>query len=391
MAFSVAVDLSCLIERPLTGVGYYARNLFRASVEQVAGIRLRAFVSSAQERPDDLAEILRGAEKLAAFRFPTRWKDALWTRYEWPPVEWFTGKSDIVHGGFHLLPPSRAAKRVVTIHDLSGMRRAAIHHDAAQAAQRRLLAHAIPRADGIFAVSQSCRADVIELLGANPDKVFVVPGGVMLDEFDGALDEVLLDSVRRRHEIDGDYLIHLGTLEPRKNLERLVEVYARLADRHADLPQLVLAGGKGWMYEPLFEAIERHGLAKRVICTGYLGRRDAVALLRGALALVYPSLYEGFGLPVLEAMAARVPVLTSNVSALPEVIGSTGILVDDPENEEELGAALTRLVFERGDEDERVEAAWLRAQKMTWGHSARALKRSYQAVLDGTGYSPANL
>ncbi len=371
----------------MTGVGYYTRNLFRAVIEEETGVGLRAFTASAQPQPEDLREMLGGVDRFATYRFPTRWKNALWTRFEWPPMAWFTGETDIVHGGFHLLPPSRRAKRVVTVFDLAGMRLDAIHDDTKQAVHRRLLAHAIPRADGIFAISQSCRADVIELLGADPDKVYVVPGGVTLEEFEGPLDASLLKTLRAQHGIDGDYLIHLGTLEPRKNLARLVEVYARMAARHDDMPQLVLAGGKGWMYDAIFEAIERHGLASRVICTGYLSRADAVMLLKGARACVYPSLYEGFGLPVLEAMAARVPVLTSNVSSLPEVIGDMGILVD-PENEADLEAGLNRLIFETGDEADRVEAAWQRAQGMTWSHSARILAHSYQAVLDGAGYAP---
>ena len=237
----------------------------------------------------------------------------------------------------------------------------------------------MPRADGVVAISQSCRADVIELLNADPAKVHVVPGGVILEEFSGPLDEARLADARLRHGIDGPYWIHLGTLEPRKNLKRLVEAYARLRARH-EVPRLVLAGGEGWMFGPVLEAITRLGLEKEVIRTGYLPREDAVALLRGAQGCVYPSLYEGFGLPVLEAMAARVPVLTSNVSSLPEVIGDTGILVE-PEDDESLDAGLERLLLDCGTEAARVEAAWERAQGMTWDHSAQALLAAYRAVL----------
>jgi len=307
-------------------------------------------------------------------------KNELWTRVEWPPMSWWLGATDIVHGGFHLLPLSRNAKRMVTVFDLAGMRRTAIHEDASLALHRKLLSHAAPRADGIVAISQSCRADVVELLNVDPARVHVVPGGVQLDEFAGPLDDARLAAARLRHGIDGPYWIHLGTLEPRKNLKRLVEAYARLRARH-EVPRLVLAGGEGWMFAPVLEAIARHGLEKDVIRTGYLAREDAVALLRGAQGCVYPSLYEGFGLPVLEAMAARVPVLTSNVSSLPEVIGDTGILVE-PENDESLDAGLAQLLLDRGAESARVEAAWTRAQGMTWDHSAKALLAAYRAVLD---------
>lgn len=371
----------------MTGVGYYTRNLFGALASGDFPVIVRPFLASAQALPDDVPAMLAGMARPATFRFPTRWKNALWTRYEWPPLEWFTGKSAIVHGGFHLLPPARHAKRVVTVFDLAGMRRSAIHDDAGQAMHRQLLAHAIPRADAILAISQSCRQDIIELLDADPEKVHVVPGGVTLSEFDGPIDQQLLSRLRARHDINGKYIIHLGTLEPRKNLARLVEVYARLAARHDELPTLVLAGGKGWMYDAIFEAIERHKLTSRVKTTGYLSRLEAITLLRSAQACVYPSRYEGFGLPVLEAMAARVPVLTSDVSSLPEVIGDTGILVD-PEDEDSMEAGLSRLLFERDDEMVRVEAAWQRAQGMTWHHSAQTLVGAYTSVLAGRGYVP---
>jgi glycosyltransferase involved in cell wall biosynthesis len=379
-SFSIAADLSCLASRPITGVGYYTGHLFDALLRQSPGLDLRVFACAAKPMPEEVHGFGARTSRFSGPRVPTRLKNGLWTRAEWPPMSWWLGETDIVHGGFHLLPPSRTAKRMVTIFDLAGMRRSAIHEDASLALHRKLLTHAVPRADGIVAISQSCRADVIELLNADPAKVHVVPGGVMLEEFSGPLDEARLADARQCYGVDGPYWIHLGTLEPRKNLKRLVDAYARLRARH-EVPRLVLAGGEGWMFGPVLEAITRHGLEKEVIRTGYLPREDAVALLRGAQGCVYPSLYEGFGLPVLEAMAARVPVLTSDVSSLPEVIGDTGILVE-PEDEGSLDAGLERLLLDRGTESARVEAAWSRAQGMTWDHSAQALMAAYRAVLE---------
>lgn len=377
-SISVAADLSCLASRPITGVGYYTGHLFDALLRREDKPALRVFACGARVLPVEVSALGGQAERFAGPRIPTRLKIALWTGPEWPAMSWWLGETDIVHGGFHLLPPSRRAKRMVTVFDLAGMRRTGIHEDASLAMHRKLLSHGVPRADGIIAISQSCRDDLVELLGADPAKIHVVPGGVVLDEFSGPLDEEALAGARVRYGIAGPYWIHLGTLEPRKNLLRLVEAYGRLRARH-EVPKLVLAGGEGWMFGPVLEAIARLGLERDVIRTGYLPRADAVALLRGARGCVYPSLYEGFGLPVLEAMAARVPVLTSNVSSLPEVIGDTGILVA-PEDEESLEAGLERLLLETGTESARVQAAWQRSQGMTWDHSATALVRAYAAV-----------
>jgi len=371
----------------MTGVGYYTQHLFEALMARDDGPDLRILASNAGRLPEELATFGARASRYKALRFPTRWKNMLWTRWEWPRMDHLLGRTDIVHGAFHLLPPSRHAKRVVTVFDLAGMRRANVHEDSALSLHRQLLEHAIPRAAGIFAISRSCRDDVIELLGAEPERVHVVPGGVVLDEFTGPIDEERLAAAKARFGIAGPYLIHLGTLEPRKNLPRFIEAYARLRERHGPLPQLVLAGGKGWMYEPIFEAIAAYHLEEAVIWTDYLSREDAVALLRGARGCVYPSLYEGFGLPALEAMAARVPVLTSDVSSLPEVVGDTGILVS-PEEGASIEAGLERLLFETDTEAVRVEAARRRAEGMTWDHSAASLLRAYRAVLDGAGAQP---
>ena len=375
----IGLDVSCLVPQPLTGVGYFTLHLVDAFLERYPGCDVRLFASSAQGAPAVLDGLARRATRCRSVRFPTRLKTALWTRAAWPPIEWFTGAVDIAHGCFHLLPASRGARRVVTVYDLSGMRQAGTHTAGDLALHRRLLAHAVPRADALVAISESCKGDLVELLGANPDRVHVVYGGVAMAEFEGALDTEALSRVRAKFGIEGDYFIHLGTLEPRKNLPRLLEAYARVRERHGELPRLVLAGRAGWMYEAVFETIRRLGLEDAVIHTGYLERAEAVVLLRGAFACVYPSLYEGFGLPVLEAMAARVPVLTSNVSSLPEVIGETGIQVT-PDDVDAIAAGLEDLVERRGEALGRVEAAYARAQDFSWTASAEALAGVYESL-----------
>ncbi len=379
---TIAVDVSCLCARPLTGVGYYTLHLFRALASESPECRLRFFASSA--RGPRLAEDALGAlgESMRCVHWPSRLKHALWTRLEWPPIEWFTGPADIAHGGFHLLPAARGAKRVVTIFDLSGLRCAGTRRESNLAMHLRLLRHAAARADGIIVISQSCRNDVIELLRAPEDRLHVVYGGVFLDEFAGELDLGRLGAVKAAHGIRGEYLIHLGTLEPRKNLPRLIRAYDRVRRMLACPPQLVLAGSAGWMYEDIFETIRASGLEGLAVHTGYLSREDAVLLLRGARACVYPSLYEGFGLPVLEAMAARTPVLTSNVSSLPEVVGACGVLVD-PHSEDAIADGLARLLDNEAAAAARAEAGYARAAAFTWQASARALAGVYQSLSAG--------
>ena len=375
----VAVDLSCLIQQPLTGVGYYTLNLMRALIAQEKEIHFRIFASSAQGAPECLLALGCNCGGVHMVRWPTRLKNLMWTRLGRPPIERFTGDVDIAHGAFHLLPAARKAKRLATIFDLSAIRYPETHDAANVRRHRALLKHAVSRADGLVAISQSCKADLVELLGANPDKVHVVYAGVFLEEFDGKRDEEAEAAAAKRLGVEGEYFIHLGTLEPRKNLPRLLEAYARVRGRFDECPKLVLAGAPGWKFEAVFETVERLNLAEAVIQTGYLDRSDAVRLLRGAYACVYPSLYEGFGVPVLEAMAARVPVLTSNVSSLPEVIGDTGIQVD-PESVDEIEAGLMDLITHRDKALGRTDAAYERAGQFTWANSAAALAAVYRTL-----------
>jgi glycosyltransferase involved in cell wall biosynthesis len=248
--------------------------------------------------------------------------------------------------------------------------------------QKILIAQCARRADLCIAVSESCKRDLIEILGMDEDRIRVVHGGVNLPEFDKEMDQAALDRLKRRLGITRPYFMHLGTVEPRKNLPRLLQAYKRLRDRFPDFPHLVLVGTRGWLYEPTFRTLEELNLGGDVIHCGYMPRDEAVLLLRGAQACVYPSLYEGFGLPVLEAMAARTPVIASNVASLPEVVGDTGVLVD-PTSLDELEAALAD-AYEHGEDEPsraRVEAAYERARHFTWERSAQQLAQVYRSLI----------
>jgi glycosyltransferase involved in cell wall biosynthesis len=196
-----------------------------------------------------------------------------------------------------------------------------------------------------------------------------------LAEFDAPPDTARLDGLRRRFGLDRPYWIHLGTIEPRKNLPRLIRAHGRLRARRADCPPLLLAGAEGWKAEETLAAAA--GAPGGVTLTGYLDRADAVALLRGAAGCVYPSLYEGFGLPVLEAMAARVPVLASNAAALVELSGGA-CLHAEATSEDALEEGLERLMDDTAGSRERVAAGHARARERTWDHSAALLAAAYR-------------
>ena len=376
----IAVDISCLNPQPLTGVGYYTRELLGAFARTQPGFALRLYASGARGPSAPVVTLGEQCGGVSFQRLPTFLKTRLWTTVERPRMDRRTGAVDLAHGGFHLVPAARGVPRLVTVFDLTGLRLAATHTAASQRIHRRYLEHAARRADGFIAISGSCRDDVVELLGVDPARVRLVHGGVDPAPFAGVLDPAALAEVKARHGIRGEYLVHLGTIEPRKNLPRLLEAYARVRRANPGTPSLVLAGKRGWLCGAVFEAIDRLDLEDAVVETGYLSREDAVTLLRGAVGCTYPSLYEGFGLPVLEAMAAGVPVLTSNVSSLPEVAGEAAVYVA-PESVESIAEGLETLMGDTAGREARVAAGLARAECFTWEASAAALADAYRSFL----------
>lgn len=282
--------------------------------------------------------------------------------------------ADVVHTPLLLVPPRRHTPLVVTVHDLT-FRLFPEHHSRwsrtlAEAGLRRV----VRTADAVLADSQATACDLIAQTGIRQERVHVVPCAA-----DARFRPVGYAAVLPKYGIDAPYALYVGTLEPRKNLIGVLEAFARL-----DLPdvKLVVVGAKGWMYDSVFATVEKQGLASRVIFTGYVPDEDLPALMSGAGVFVYPSFYEGFGLPVLEAMQCGAPVITSNVSSLPEVAGDAALLVD-PKDVCELSQAMRRLLTEPGLREEFCGRGLEQAQKFSWQRTAEMTAQVYSDVARG--------
>jgi glycosyltransferase involved in cell wall biosynthesis len=226
-------------------------------------------------------------------------------------------------------------------------------------------------ASRVIASSQATKDDLVQQCGIEPDKITVVYFGY--DEtMQPVEDEATIEKVKARYGIQGDYVLHVGTLQPRKNLGRLLEAYAmvRKQAKRGETPCLVMAGRKGWLYDQIFQQVERLGLESAVILPGYVPQDDLPALLSGAHLFAFPSLYEGFGLPVLEAMACGTPVLCSNVSSLPEVAGDAALLVD-PLDVKSMAEAMNRLLQDEGLRSQLVERGYRQVRQFSWERCAR--------------------
>ena len=350
--------------RARTGVGEYMHELVRAYTgahqDEVA-----VFTSSWKDRPaPDLATQLRA--RVVDRRVPVGVLNYSWHRFEWPPVERLAGRFDVVHAAHPLLIPARRAAQVITIHDLFFLAspertRAEIRRDYPALAP----AHA-RRADAVITPSAYTGRLVGERFGVDPARIYVCPPGAPRWRVLGG----------GPNTPDGGYVLFVGTLEPRKNVGLLLDAYAALARSSRHVPRLVLAGGATPDAAAWLARIGEPPLKTHVEHIGYVPHDERERLYAGARALVLPSLDEGFGLPVLEAMSAGVPVIVSNRGSLPEVAGSGGTILpaDDPGA---WAAAIDRLAADRGWAASRGAAALERARTFTWSGTAARLRQAY--------------
>jgi glycosyltransferase involved in cell wall biosynthesis len=307
----------------------------------------------------------------------------LWHRLRLPiPVEWFTGPVDIFHSTDFVLPPVRGARTILTVHDLTFMRLPQCAEAGLRAYLNKVVPRSIERADLVLADSQSTQDDLIELLGVSPDKIEVVYAGVER-RFHPMEGEMALQRAKKRYGLDFPFILSLGTLEPRKNFSGLIEAYALMRDkgqvtRDRDL-KLVIAGGKGWLYHEIFARVEELGLGNEVIFPGFVADEDLPALYNLAELFVFPSLYEGFGLPPLEAMACGTPVVTSNRPSLPEVVGEAGLMVEAT-NSLGLAEAIERVLTDENLHREMREKGLQQAVKFTWEAAAGKLLDVYKRL-----------
>ena len=299
-------------------------------------------------------------------RFPVRLLNYCWHRLGWPPVELVAGQFDVVHSPHPLLIPSSRAARVVTIHDLDFLD----HPDHTEAEVYRdysaLVREHARHAEHVIVPSRYTGSEVERRLGIASDRITVC--------HNGAPDWSPRDGWPSR-----GHLLFVGSLAPRKNIVCLLEAYRLLLERRTghDLPPLILAGPPTSHAAEWLSAIESPPLAGRVQCTGYLDRSALRTLYEEAAVLVLPSLHEGFGLPVVEAMTVGVPVVVSDRGALPEVVGGAGLTID-PTRPAQLADAVERMLTDELFARACVERGFQQAAGFTWGRSAQALRDAYQ-------------
>jgi glycosyltransferase involved in cell wall biosynthesis len=372
----IGVDYSAAVWQG-AGIGRYCRALVGALLQldqenEYVLLYPRGFPGRPAPLREHLQRLRREHPRLGLRSLPLddHWTAVLWHRLRLPlPIELFCGRLDLFYSPDFVLPPQRHGRRILTTHDLAFHVYPECAVPSLRWYQHGAVSRSVARADLVLADSECTRQDLVRFLQVPAERIEVLHLGVE-PAFRPLEDRGLLEAVRARYALPERFLLTVGTIEPRKNLPRLFAALAGLPESQR-LP-LVVAGRPGWLYQESYAAVERLGLPPWVRFLGFVPDADLPALYNLALALVYPSLYEGFGLPPLEAMACGTPVLTSNVSSLPEVVDRAAVLVD-PGDVAAIGTGLARLLTDAGLRDGLRAAGLQRARAFTWEKAAQRL------------------
>jgi len=380
----VGLDLS-LVPGQRAGGGQYAYQLARglAAVDRKNTYLLYPTFYYIVHPEHRLAQLPEARNMRTSLRwFPPALVSYLW-RADRPESfkERLLGGVDVVHSTTYCAPKFRSRRRklVTTIYDLTFVTHPEYHLPANIEHCLRGTQLAIERADTLIAISESARCDLIEHMRAPAERIVVTPLAA-----DPALarvtDAAALDRVRQRYHLPERFVLFLGAMEPRKNLLRLIEAWVTLKPAVRRETALVVAGAQGWLNDSVRSRVEALGLGDRVHLIGYVEGEDLAALYSLATVFAYPSLWEGFGLPVLEAMACGTPVLTSDISSLPEVAGDAALLVP-PEDVEAIGDGLARLLEDDALRAELAERGHRQAARFSWERCARETLAVYETVV----------
>lgn len=372
----ITIDVSPAVHQR-AGLGRYAAELVTALHEQAEPGALQVFYAeAATAQPRGLLATLPAHQSNLGYK-PWRLA-AMASHFTHIPFDRFYGSPRLVHATDHLLPHLRA-RTVFTLHDLIFEIFPEHHKRYNHTFLKLMMPRFLRAADAIICVSDWTRRDAERLYGIDPARMTVIYEAADT-RYQPTRDEEVLAAVRARYALPEQFILHVGTIEPRKNLNTLLAAFAALK---GDFPRLklVLVGKKGWLYEPFFAKLAASGLESEVIFPGFVAEEDLPRLYQLATVFAFPSVYEGFGLPPLEALACGTPVVCSNASSLPEVVGDAGLLVP-PTDTAWLTAALRRVLSDADLRRDLQQRGPTRAAHFSWARAARETWAIYQRQMN---------
>ncbi|MBW2308153.1 MAG: glycosyltransferase family 4 protein [Deltaproteobacteria bacterium] len=358
-----------------SGVGYYTEQLLRA-LERVEG-KNEYVLFSTRDFDSPFSDSSRFRKRIAPLLLGYAWMQV------GQPVQIAKERLDLYHGPNFVVPLAAPCPTVITIHDLSSFILRKTHKWTNNLIQRVLVPPSARRSRLIIAVSDATRSDVVRILGIHEEKIRVIPEAVD-GIFSPVADNESRRRVMRRLGLPEKFILFVGTLEPRKNIPTLLEAFAYLIRRGDIKHQLVLAGVQGWGGRSIQKKVRFLGIEERVKFTGYVAREDLPMLYSMADSFVYPSLYEGFGLPPLEAMACGTPVIVSDGSALSSVVAEAGIRVD-PNDVHGLAQAMRNVLMDKRLRSDLIKRGMERVKCFSWDATARETLALYEEAAFSRG------
>lgn len=364
-----------------SGIGIYTYELTKR-LQQYKEIELNGHIFNFLNR-NDISKDLDGIdiEKNICSLFPYGVYRRIWhyipIKYNWLCRD----NADIYHFFNFIVPPRIKGKVITTIHDMTYELYPETMDKRNLKRIKSDIQYSVDRSDKIITVSESSKNDIIKFLNVDESKIEIVYNGVDYEKFNKYYTEDIKLIVRNKYNLPQNYILYMGTLEPRKNIDSIIEAFALIKkQKDFDNIKLVIAGKKGWLFEDIFNLVDKLNLKDHVIFTDYVDETDKPIIYNMAKLFVFPSLYEGFGIPVLEAMASSVPVIASNVSSLPEVAGNAVILVN-PKDIEGIAKNIIKILSDDDLKNELVRKGHIQAQKFTWEASAEKLYNIYKEIM----------
>ncbi|WP_245788677.1 glycosyltransferase family 4 protein [Spirulina major] len=384
MIDSILIDLTPVDGRP-SGVGLYVYHLVRELWGLDCGVwgvyqpGLKNWLRGRRELPG----VLRAFnDRIHPFPCPVRLSNLLldyWPQFFAKFLEPRLGYPDIFHGTNYTVFPLKRSRQVLTIYDVTFARYPQYVNQVVQQYERRVR-KCLQWTDLVITISESSKRDIVQYLGVEPERVWVTPLASRYTFNDVQRLTQENQAMRSPFNHPTPYLLFVSTIEPRKNVLSLIRAFNYLKEHHKIPHQLVLIGRKGWLYEPIFEALARSPYCEEIHHLDYVADQVVAQYYHHADAVVYPSHYEGFGLPVLEAMMFGAPVVTSNTSSLPEVAGDAAVMVypDDPLA---LAEGIFKVIHDRTFRRDLIQRGQQQATRFSWRYTAQETLKAYQSLL----------
>jgi len=372
----IGIDCSPVLYKK-TGVGNYVHNLL-LNLAKIDKDNMYILFAQSLRHLDKkkITEYNFEHKKVVGLRIPKPFLDLCWYKLRFPPIEFFTNEVDIFHSNFYS-PSMKRGKSIITIYDMSFYVYPELQTKAVQKFRSKVL-KSCDSASKVITISNFSKKEILKYINVPEEKIEVIYPGIDLHKHKLDISE---NNILKEYSLPKDYILFVGTIEPRKNLENLVKAFNLLINnkKYKKKYDLVIVGKLGWKYEGFLKTLETLGIKDKVKLLGYIPNDELPAIYKHASVFVYPSIYEGFGLPVLEAMVYGTPVITSNVSSLPEATGDAALLVN-PHDEKQIAEGMYKVLSDPELKRQLIKRGRKQVKKFSWLETARRTLKLYEEV-----------